>query len=162
MNASTPNGRGSTRWRAPELLALSTKPRDKARVESVRPTYKSDVYSLAMVGIEVIFSSLAQSSLVRFLQKLQIFTRKNPFDSHSDEQVILLLAQDLRPERPVHRQFTSQVWTLTKKCWKRDPSKRPDVSEVLKKLDSGSGNGTFLLSRMLSILVQGARRRKSV
>ena len=51
--ADTPvqGGRGSIRWQAPELLGLSKKTKDQNR----RPTYKSDVYSLAMVVIEVMF-----------------------------------------------------------------------------------------------------------
>ena len=60
-NASTPNGRGSTRWRAPELLALSTKAKGREKVKSARPTEKSDAYSLAMVVIEVVFPRLAQN-----------------------------------------------------------------------------------------------------
>jgi serine/threonine protein kinase len=52
-NASSTNGRGSMRWRAPELLALSTKVKDREKTKTVRPTKKSDTYSLAMVIIEV-------------------------------------------------------------------------------------------------------------
>ena len=58
-NASTPHGRGSTCWRAPELLPLSNYPTNLERLRSARPTYESDVYSLAMVTIEVIFFCLA-------------------------------------------------------------------------------------------------------
>ena len=60
-NASTPHARGSTRWKAPELVTLSTDPKDLEKVKSTRPTYESDVYSLAMVTIEVIFFCLAQN-----------------------------------------------------------------------------------------------------
>jgi len=59
VNASTPNRRGSMRWRGPELLVSSTKV--KGKVKSTRPTKKSDMYSLAMVVIEVKLSRLAQS-----------------------------------------------------------------------------------------------------
>jgi serine/threonine protein kinase len=139
VNASTPNGRGSTRWRAPELLVLSIKPKDQDKAKSARPTNKSDVYSLAMVAIEVTIFSLAQNSVSQPSGHLQIFTGDYPFDSRSDEQVILLLANDERPDRPVHEQFTSRMWPLTKKCWRKDPKKRPDIPEVLEKLESKDG-----------------------
>ena len=48
---------GSARWRAPELLEFSAEAKNKEGSWSVRPTYKSDTYSLAMVVIEVTFLS---------------------------------------------------------------------------------------------------------
>lgn len=52
------------------------------------------------------------------------------------------MAADERPDKPDHEHFTPEIWTLTKKCWKRDPEKRPDVPKVLKKFESRDG-GTF-------------------
>lgn len=142
VNASTPSGRGSTRWRAPELLALSIKPKDKEKNKTFRPTKKSDMYSFAMVIIEV----RSPRPHLDFCNSIsQIFTGEHPFDSYSDEQVILLLSQGSRPEKPVHRHFTSRMWSLTKKCWGKDPNRRPDMQEVLKKLESGAGHGAFLV-----------------
>ena len=59
--------------------------------------------------------------------------------------MFLLLANDERPDRPVHEQFTSRMWSLTKKCWRKDPKKRPDIPEVLGKLEPE--DGAFLFSR---------------
>ncbi|KAF9646884.1 kinase-like protein [Thelephora ganbajun] len=118
-NAFASNGKGTIRWRAPELLALSTKAKDKGKVKFPRPTKKSDTYSLAMVVIE-------------------IFTREHPFHPHRDEQVIILLAQGSRPDRPVHPQFIPEMWSLTRKCWKKNPKERPDIPEVLEKLEPGA------------------------
>ena len=160
-NASTPHGRGSTRWKAPELLELSTKPKDQDRTKSARPTSKSDTYSLAMVAIEVIFPCLAQSLVSHSFGYLQIFTGRHPFDPHSDEQVILLLAKNSRPDKPVHGQFTSKMWSLTKKCWNKDPNKRPEIPEVLKKLESRDGAFSDVLFWLLS-LAQEAYREQSL
>ena len=55
-----------------------------------------------------------------------------------------MLAKDLRPDKPVHRQFTSKMWTLTKKCWNKDPKKRPSVSEVLRNLESREGGFSII------------------
>jgi len=120
VNVSTPGGRGTLRWCAPELLVLSTKEEDQRKVLSVRPTRKSDSYSFAMVVIE-------------------IFTGEHPFDSWNDQQVTLLLSQGTRPGRPEHEQFTPKMWSLTRKCWKQNPKKRPDIEEVLRKLTSSHG-----------------------
>ena len=57
--------------------------------------------------------------------------------------MILLLANDERPDRPVHEQFTPRMWSLTKKCWRKDPKKRPDIPEVLEKLESKDGAFSF-------------------
>jgi serine/threonine protein kinase len=63
FNASTVNGSGTMRWCAPELLVLSTKPRDMGKPNNARPTMKSDTYSLAMVIIEVAFCSSAPDAV---------------------------------------------------------------------------------------------------
>jgi hypothetical protein len=97
-----------------------------------------------MVVIEVTISYLARNSVSQPSERIQIFTGDYPFDSRSDEQVILLLANDKRPEKPIHEQFTSRMWSLTKKCWKKDPEKRPDVPQVLDKLEMK--DGAFSLS----------------
>jgi len=115
----------------------------RSKAKSTRPTKMSDVYSLAMVVIEVKFSRCAQSPISQSSKNLQIFTGRHPFDLYSDEQVILLLAEGLRPDKPVHEQFTPKMWSLTKKCWNKDPNKRPEVSEVLRELEWDTG--MFLL-----------------
>ena len=72
-------------------------------------------------------------------ERPQIFTGEHPFYPYSEEQVILLLAEDSRPDKPDHEQFTSEMWSLTKKCWKKDPKGRPDIPKVLKRLESREG-----------------------
>ena len=49
VNASTPNYGGTIRYCAPELLYTYR----LVRFEKRKPTYKSDVYSLSMVIVEV-------------------------------------------------------------------------------------------------------------
>lgn len=73
---------------------------------------------------------------------------------HTDEQVILLLAQDKRPDKPVHPQFTPKMWSLTKRCWEKKPDKRPDIAEVLRKLESGSGGGIFSVLILIVCLLK--------
>ena len=61
-NSVSTHGKCSIRWRAPELLVLSTRARDQDKDKPATPTEKSDVYSLAMVAIEVTFPRLTHSS----------------------------------------------------------------------------------------------------
>ena len=149
-NASTPHGGGSIRWSAPELVPLSTDLTDLERVRSTRPTNESDVYSLAMVTIEVIFFCLAQNLVSHSFGHLQIFTGNWPFAPYGDEQVILLLAKDMRPDKPTHGKFTPKMWSLTKKCWNKDPKKRPSVSEVLRNLESREGGFSSFMQIIVS------------
>ena len=73
-----------------------------------------------------------------------MFTGRFPFDSYSDEQVVLLLAKGIRPDKPNRKEFAPKMWALTRKCWKQNPKKRPDVDRVLKKLESKDGMSSFI------------------
>jgi len=84
------------------------------------------------------------------ISRTQIFTGKQPFYPNTDERVILLLAQDVRPAKPDHNQLTPTLWTLTKKCWDKDPKKRPNVTKVLTKLGLRDGAFSFINSGPLA------------
>lgn len=43
-----------------------------------------------------------------------------------------------RPPRPTHPVFTDALWTLTQRCWDRDPILRPKTSEALRILRTSS------------------------
>jgi len=76
---------------------------------------------------------------------IEIFTGNVPFYPYSDDQVIARLMRDKRPNKPVHGDFTSKMWTLTKECWNKDPQKRLEISDVLRKLESRGENNRFTL-----------------
>ena len=82
---------------------------------------------------------LAKKPVSHSLEHIQIFTGRFPFYPYSDEQVLLILERDRRPDKPAHGEFTSKMWTLTKKCWNKNPKKRPDILDVLRKLESRDG-----------------------
>ena len=68
-----------------------------------------------------------------------------------------MLAKDMRPDKPVHGQFTPKMWTLTKQCWDKDPKKRPSILEVLRKLEPEEGGfSSFMQTTVIrSRSVQG-------
>ncbi|KAF9791978.1 kinase-like domain-containing protein, partial [Thelephora terrestris] len=76
------------------------------------PTRKSDIFSFAMVMVEV-------------------FTGQVPFFPESDPVARLAVERGERPERPIHADLTDGLWALMKKCWDQDPLRRPTILEVL-------------------------------
>ena len=103
------------------------------------PTKKSDMYSLAMVVIEVTFPASLKKPVSHSLEHIQVFTGRIPFHLYTEEQVLIILEGDGRPDKPAHGEFTPKMWTLTKKCWNKNPKKRPDISDFLRKLESRDG-----------------------
>lgn len=97
---------------------------------------KPETYSLAIVVIEVQVPCLAQILVSNSFEYPQMFAGMHPFGLHSDEQTILLLTQDIRPEKPT---FASKIWSLAKEYGDGDPEKWPDMLEVLNKFESGEG-----------------------
>ncbi|KAF9643889.1 kinase-like protein [Thelephora ganbajun] len=89
------------RWTAPEVLNEGTY--SKA----------ADVFSFAMLMIEV-------------------FTGAVPFSDSPSFMAVLALMQGKRPPRPTHPAVTEDLWKLIQRCWDHDPRPRPAISEVLR------------------------------
>lgn len=100
------NSIGSVRWLAPESTAK-------------KPVFneQSDIFSLGLVLWE-------------------IASRKIPFeDIKEDAQVIVLVKyENERPE--ISADTPKELAKLIECCWQEDPSKRPDLSEVIATLKS--------------------------
>ncbi|KAF9651621.1 kinase-like protein, partial [Thelephora ganbajun] len=106
-HASTTNSAGSIRWMAPERLSIFDGTSEPAR-HTTRVTKESDMYSLAMVVVE-------------------IFAGHTPFSDVPDAGVILKLSQQKRPNKPegaVQLGLTNPIWETVETCWKTRPSDR--------------------------------------
>jgi len=82
--------------------------------DRLRPTQESDIYSLAMVVIEV-------------------FTGQVPFHKLIESAVILRIVKGKRPLRPEGSRglgFSDDVWGMVERCWHQEPGQRPKISEV--------------------------------
>ncbi|KAF9644753.1 kinase-like protein [Thelephora ganbajun] len=90
-------------WTAPEVLL------------GENPSKESDIFSFAMVMIEV-------------------FTGAAPFNDCSPPMAMLEIIRGRRPQRPKHSAVTGRLWELIQRCWNQDPKLRPDAAEVLKEL----------------------------
>jgi hypothetical protein len=52
-----------------------------------------------------------------------------------NEAAMVAILQGKRPERPTHRTFTDDLWSLMQRCWNHDKDLRPSASEVLGALE---------------------------
>ena len=92
------------RWLAPERIT-------PAGVAA--PTEKSDIWSFGLLCLE-------------------IFTGKDPYHSHSDFYVPVLLSQGTHPEHPGSTavSLSPKMWGVMQSCWQIDPTQRPSMSEI--------------------------------
>jgi serine/threonine protein kinase len=134
---------GSVRWSAPELVGSIT-----ARQETwVKPTTQSDIYSLAMVIIEVIYEfpiHRPSESHEYSASRLKVFTGKVPFPHVINVQVIIMMSKGERPQKPAGGEalgLGSALWRLTEECWLQNAERRPDIDNVHRRfqaiLDAG-------------------------
>ncbi|KAG6894634.1 hypothetical protein C0995_013925, partial [Termitomyces sp. Mi166 len=120
-------------WQAPELFD----------VEHSRPpknTAASDVYAWACVCYEVgyILSSSKFSP-----NTCQIFTGERPFfEFPIYSQIPEIVLNGRRPSRPVSSStpwtqwgLTEDIWRLMEECWLHDPSARPTIDDVARRLE---------------------------
>ncbi|KAJ7584946.1 hypothetical protein C8J56DRAFT_1053351 [Mycena floridula] len=99
------NGKGSTRWLAPELFLMSEE--DKNYMKST----SRDIYAFACTILEV-------------------YTGQPPFSHHKfDAPVMHDVLAGRRPPRPSG--LSEELWTLTESCWRQDPARRPSAHSVM-------------------------------
>ena len=66
-------------------------------------------------------------------------TGKLPFPEARDTDILPMVSKGKRPQKP--RDFdapgtSKAVWKVAEKCWHNDVGKRPEVKEVLQRLDN--------------------------
>ncbi|KAG6327803.1 hypothetical protein ID866_11286 [Astraeus odoratus] len=110
FNTGVDPPRGGIRWMAPEIL------------EDFDPSSATDVWAFGMTVLE-------------------LFTRSIPLpDIRHDALAILEIITGKLPVRPTqeatHFRMTSEWWAVCLSCWKRDPSSRPMMSEVHRRIKS--------------------------
>ncbi|KNZ78962.1 Serine/threonine-protein kinase HT1 [Termitomyces sp. J132] len=109
---------GTVRWQAPELLD------SEDRSEKIHNTKASDVFAWGSVCYE-------------------IFTGSVPYHQHRNQTTVMLSIQrGDTPRRPedsdpawIRHGLTDNVWNLMRNCWAFDPSKRPDMTRVISRLE---------------------------
>ncbi|KAH8074787.1 kinase-like domain-containing protein [Cristinia sonorae] len=107
---------GPNRWTSPELIDPDGD--GKANKEVLHPTFAGDVYSFAIVIIE-------------------LYTGKIPFDGFNEYFAMVRVMSGGRPPRPVFldgSQMPDALWDLTCRCWAQMPHQRPKAREVKQQL----------------------------
>ncbi|KAF8496699.1 hypothetical protein F5888DRAFT_1832576 [Russula emetica] len=97
-------GVSRARWLAPEQITPAS---------VAAPTEKADIWSFGLLCLE-------------------IFTGKDPYHSHSDLYVPVLLNQGSHPEHPGSTAvgLSPKMWDLMQSCWQINPAQRPSMSEI--------------------------------
>ena len=127
----------AVRWAAPEVLDMKL-PVSKA----------SDVFSFAMVIIEACGINLSITGLFCLTSFHKTFTGKPPFNNSVPTAVAVGILAGSRPERPTHPNLTDNVWNLTQRCWDKDTKQRPDISEIVLRLQTIHGDNVTLDSSL--------------
>ena len=107
------------RWSAPEVL----------REEN--PSKESDVYSFAMLMIEVLTQDPRRVFFAHYYPApIQVFSNELPFNDKPVYLAVVAVLSGERPSRPTHASCSNALWALIQLCWNQDPHLRPDISSV--------------------------------
>ncbi|KAG6814071.1 hypothetical protein H0H92_003118 [Tricholoma furcatifolium] len=98
-------------WLAPEFFQF-----EESGSETPRQSLATDVYSYACVCYEV--------GLPRFAEM------RAPYE------VVIAVAQDRRPSRPVHPHLSDSLWELMNRCWSKTPALRPTANQLVHSLST--------------------------
>ncbi|KAJ7251950.1 kinase-like domain-containing protein [Mycena rebaudengoi] len=109
LSTASCSGGGTYRWMAPERLVPSA-----YNLPTAKATLASDVYSFAMVLVEV-------------------FSGEPPWGKHVPEPSVgIQVVTGLRPERPSN--LPDGLWDLVQECWAQMPHDRPSIWDVYNRL----------------------------
>jgi len=118
---------------APELVDPQ-----RFRLTDTGATKESDVYSLGVVGWQVILiiGCLMGELLNRVGPFFQIFTGQVPFSDEGWIAGVHSMLSGRRPPRPNHPELSDHVWGVIRGCWECVPSQRRRIAEVVAALDA--------------------------
>ena len=125
------------RFAAPELMPTKTDSR------LVRPTFESDIYSLALLFLQV------SMNILLTLNNLRVWLIQFPFDKlfHGPDSpetrglpynhiwpdaalVEEVVTRGARPLREQYNRIADQHWNFMKSCWNNLPNERPSITQV--------------------------------
>jgi len=111
------------RFAAPELMPT------KMDSRLVRPTFESDIYSLALLFLQLFHGP--DNSKIRGL----------PYNHISNDAALVeeVVTREGRPLRDRYNRIADQHWNVMKSCWTVRPDERPSITQVCCTLRALSG-----------------------
>lgn len=139
---------GAVRWADSALFAGLHTAGDAGDEEWKPPplTYKSDVYSLGSVMLEIL-------------------SGRQPYHYiATDAQVVIELHKGNKPRRPAQSFVDDGQWELIQWCWSQPPEDRPDVHDIAdriadiieERVDSRAMRGSFASDSTIEISIQSS------
>lgn len=124
--------------RAPEQIS----PEDHGR-ESVRPTYKSDVFTFAALCYQVSPFKTCNTLREKVYPFLQLYTTVSPYHEKVTNHMMEKAISQLEPldrettvmvnNQPVPVRIPDDLWDIIQMCWK-GPDERPDARIIEERL----------------------------
>ena len=111
---------------APELLST------KFGLDKAAPSKEADIFALGMTIY-------------------QVLTGKVPFSQVGDAWIMQVIISGERPSKPEDADqigMTDVVWGLVTECWREDRTKRPNISNILKRFCEITGEGKTTDSKL--------------
>jgi serine/threonine protein kinase len=122
---------GAVRWADSALFSGLHTASEEEEWHPPPLTYKSDVYSLGSVILEV-SSVLCSCISCAVSDPLQILSGRQPYHYiATDAQVVIELHKGNKPRRPTQSFVDDGQWELIQWCWTQPPEDRPDVHDVV-------------------------------
>jgi serine/threonine protein kinase len=115
------------RYTAPELLTSSDY-HDMGQEDFAKVTKESDVYSLAMIFLQVCVICCPKPQA----NPHQVFTGKRPFYQLNDIRVVVVVGEGQRPNRKEYLRppIKDPLWKLLGECWNQNPRMRPTIGDI--------------------------------
>lgn len=133
------NRNGSLAWMAPELHEP-----DLFGLDQFKRTKSSDMYAFGCLFIEVCPILIYCISLHNSCSE-QCYTGKPPIYGKEarDRFATMLMLKHIvegkrprRPSPPAGRAMSNEIWDIVQRCWRQQPSERPDMDDIVDELAS--------------------------
>lgn len=121
LSDNSDNLDGTLRWQAPELMSGQSE-----------LTLEIDVYAFAITCVELLTKgalpwAMADDDAVR-----HFVLRESPYLARRTACIVTYppIGEDMRPEPPLQRLWSTQLSEILHSCWNRDPSLRPPFTKI--------------------------------
>ncbi|KAF8339465.1 kinase-like domain-containing protein [Amanita rubescens] len=120
---NTRSGAKHLNFAAPELFGLSEDSGDDDSDDVPPRTQMSDVYAFGCLYYEIHYDNI-------------------PFAGKQELQIMALVFRDKRPPRLDEPSFSDEAWSVIQRCWVREASKRPSMTDIVESISQFASPST--------------------